>query len=132
MNDHKIKSIVDLTKFRTAPSLESNQSRELFKELLVNINNADWFTVGIMASSTKIAIDVIREIENCFKWPEMNIVVKPNNDGPVFLKANQSTGDIYIRLEDGLGEGVLLSCQHNDNTKDSITLGPFPLDFFKV
>ena len=61
----------------------------------------------------------------------MKIAEKPIEDGPVFLKANQKTGDIYVRIEYGLGEGILLSCQHNEEGRDADTIGPFPLDFFK-
>ncbi|MFL0732696.1 MAG: DUF1824 family protein [Prochlorococcus sp.] len=37
-----------------------------------------------------------------------------------------------MRIEYGLGEGVLISCQHNNEEKEADTLGPFPLDFFKI
>ena len=48
----------------------------------------------------------------------------------VFMKGNQKTGDVYIRSEYGLGEGILLTCQYNDLNRNSITYGPFPLSFF--
>lgn len=84
-----------------------------------------------MAPSSEVAIKVIREIESFFSWSKMNLATKPNDAGPVFLKANQNTGDIHIRIEHGLGEGILMSCQHLDEQKDADTFGPFPLDFFK-
>ena len=63
------------------------------------------------------------------KYPP-KIKENPNKDGPVFLKANQKTGDIHIRIEYGLGEGILLSCQQEEEKKNTSTFGPFPLNFF--
>ena len=94
------------------------------------MDKADWFTIGIMAPSSKLAISILRQIENKFQWDEMKIVYSPVKDGPVFLKANQKTGDIHIRIEFGLGEGILLSCQHNEDGKSTETIGPLPLNFF--
>ena len=85
-----------------------------------------------MASSSKLSLFILRELENYFNWTAMKVAEKPDEDGPVFLKANQKTGDIYIRIEHGLGEGILLSCQHNEASQNSNTFGPFPLDFFKL
>ena len=51
--------------------------------------------------------------------------------GQVFLKGNQKTGNVFIRSEDGLGEGILLTCQYEDQMIGSNTYGPFPLDFFE-
>ena len=51
-------------------------------------------------------------------------------DGSVFLKGNQKTGNVYIRTENGLGEGILLTCQYDENSQGSSTFGPLPLDFF--
>ena len=96
------------------------------------MDNADWFTVGIMASSARVAIFIVKEMENHFNWPSMKVAGKPMEDGPVFLKANQRTGDIHVRIEHGLGEGILLSCQHDKELICDETFGPFPLDFFKL
>ena len=51
-------------------------------------------------------------------------------DGSVFLKGNQKTGNVFIRSENGLGEGILITCQYDEDTKESYTFGPLPLDFF--
>ena len=51
-------------------------------------------------------------------------------DGSVFLKGNQKTGNVYVRSENGLGEGILLTCQYDNTAKESSTFGPLPLDFF--
>lgn len=132
MTGQVIKSLKDLNGHRSAPSLDATQSNHLLDQLCAYIGDADWFTVGIMAPSSSLAIFVLREMESRFNWTAMNVVDKPTEDGPVFLKANQKTGDIHVRIEYGLGEGVLISCQHNNEEKEADTLGPFPLDFFKI
>ena len=60
----------------------------------------------------------------------MKLIDRPDNGGSVFLKANQSSGEIRIRLEEGLGEGILISSQHSSQEKELFTWGPFPLNFF--
>ncbi len=127
----EIKSLNDLRKLRTAPDLDRSQSRSILNELRATMDGADWFTIGIMASSANAALCTLKEMETHFKWPAMNVAKKDNQDGPVFLKANQKTGDIYIRVEHGLGEGILLSCQYDDEKETADTFGPFPLNFFK-
>ena len=92
--------------------------------------NSDWLTIGVMAKSdieAKIALRTITQ-----KYPF--ICFKDFEDlqslGNVFLKGNQKTGEVYIRSEYGLGEGILLTCQYDDPSKNSMTYGPFPLSFF--
>ena len=130
MISYNIKSLKDLKILRTAPILDINQTRILREELERNMNMADWFTVGIMASSESKAIKTLRNIEVYFAWETMKLASTENRDGPVFLKANQNTGDVHIRIEYGLGEGILLGCQNNQFAQQADTFGPFPLDFF--
>ena len=85
-----------------------------------------------MASSAELAIYILREMESQFNWSPMSVVEQITEEGPVFLKANQRTGDIHIRIEHGLGEGILISCQQDQNSEKALTLGPLPIDFFKV
>ena len=47
-----------------------------------------------------------------------------------FLKANQKTGNVFVRSENGLGEGILITCQYDEGVKESNTFGPLPLNFF--
>ena len=47
-----------------------------------------------------------------------------------FLKANQKTSNVFVRSENGLGEGILITCQYDEGAKESNTFGPMPLDFF--
>ncbi len=83
-----------------------------------------------MSPSLEIGINIIRRIEEKFECNKMKCVTLPSSEGPIFLKANQKTGEIHARIEFGLGEGILISCQHYDNSLNSRTIGPFPLDFF--
>ena len=53
-----------------------------------------------------------------------------HGDGGVFLKANQKTGNVFVRSENGLGEGILITSQYEEDAKESDTFGPLPLDFF--
>tara|TARA_Y100001968_G_C19448662_1_gene766985 strand:+ start:136 stop:525 length:390 start_codon:yes stop_codon:yes gene_type:complete len=124
-------SLRDLNGLRSAPVLAPEQSKVLLDELLLNMDTADWFTIGVMAPSQSSAISAIKEIEKFFSWRAMNIRTRVESQGPVFLKANQKTGDIHIRIEYGLGEGFLLTCQNEDINKISNTFGPFPLDFLR-
>ncbi len=131
MKEIEITSLKDLTQLRTAPDLDQKEASLLMRELNQYIHNAEWFTIGIMAPSTTLAIVALREMEDLYSWPNVKIVDKPNNEGPIFLKSNQKSGEANIRIEYGLGEGILLSCQYNDTSTPSETFGPFPLDFFK-
>ena len=130
MTNTPIKSIKDLEILRSAPALEKSQADALFIELLSICKEAEWFTVGIMAPTAKEAVESLRHVEKRLKLPSFKSVQVPTETGPVFLKANQKSGEFHIRIEYGLGEGILLSCQHDD-TLPTQTLGPFPLDFFK-
>ncbi len=132
MLNSKIHSLNDLNNFRSAPELNQGQSRDLKRELQIYTEKADWFTIGIMAPSSSIAIKILRQVEAYYSWQAMKVVKEPSQNGPVFLKANQTTGDIYVRIEHGLGEGILISCQHNEEQKETYTFGPFPLNFFNI
>ena len=131
MIDTPIKSLKDLDRFRTAPNIEFSTRRKILNELLQLIQEADWLTIGIMASSTKLALGHLREIESFFNWPKMIVASNPDKEGPVFLKANQKTNNVYIRIEYGLGEGILLSCQKESEHDSTQTFGPLPLNLFE-
>ena len=60
----------------------------------------------------------------------MNLIETPEDTGPVFLKANQNGGSIRIRIEHGLGEGILISGHGDDAIQPSTTWGPLPLTLF--
>ena len=126
----EINNLFDLNSLRTAPQLSEKQFKKLIKDLESYIMDADWITIGIMAPSDFDAIVALKAISK--KYPK---VIFKNLDslhasGNVFLKGNQKTGNVFIRSENGLGEGILLTCQYEENSIESNTFGPFPLDFF--
>ena len=120
----------DLDKLRSAPKLNKKQSKNLLNQLIHLIHKSDWITIGIMSPTLKRGLNAVRRIEEKFKYDEMKCITLPSSDGPIFLKANQRTGEIHARVEFGLGEGILISCQNYENSLNSKTIGPFPLDFF--
>jgi len=126
----EISKIEDLDKLRTAPKLSKKQSELLFNEAKDIIGKADWITIGVMSPSLDRGISAVRKIEEEFQYTEMQCITIPSINGPIFLKANQRSGEIHARVEYGLGEGILISCHSEDNSLASRTIGPFPLDFF--
>tara|TARA_B100000886_G_scaffold273311_1_gene197243 strand:+ start:433 stop:822 length:390 start_codon:yes stop_codon:yes gene_type:complete len=126
----KINRLVDLNILRTAPQLSNNQVKKLLRELEAYILNADWITIGIMAFCDTRAIEALQSISKKYTSIEFKNLDSLRADGNVFLKGNQKTGNVYIRSENGLGEGILITCQYYENNKKSNTFGPLPLDFF--
>ena len=126
----EINKLVDLNSFRVAPQLTNSQVKKLFDELEANILNADWITIGIMASSDIKAVKALQSISKKYSSLKFGDLDSLFANGSVFLKANQKTKNVYIRSENGLGEGILISCQCDENAIESNTFGPLPLDFF--
>ena len=126
----EINNLCDLNSFRSAPQLSRIQTKKLLEELEVNIINADWITIGIMASSDFDAISALKSVSKKYSSFKFRDLESLHAIGSVYLKGNQKTGNVFIRSENGLGEGILLTCQHDDESKKSCTYGPFPLDFF--
>ena len=127
----EINKLIDLNRFRTAPQLSRSQIKKLLKELDVNITNADWITIGIMAPSDFDAIAALKSISKKYSSVKFRDLESLNANGSVFLKGNQKTGNVFIRSENGVGAGILLTCQYDHASKESSTFGPFPLDFFE-
>ena len=125
-----INKLVDLNSFRVAPKLNNSQVKKLFGELESNISKADWMTIGIMAPSDFKAVEALQSISEKYSSIKFEGLNSLHADGSVFLKANQKTGNVFIRSENGLGEGILITCQYDENASDSDTFGPLPLDFF--
>ena len=126
----EINNLVDLVSLRTAPQLSNSQVKKLLEELEINILNADWITIGIMASNDFKAVEALKSISRKYTSIKFKDLDSLHADGRVFLKGNQKTGNVFIRSENGLGEGVLLTCQHDVDSIESLTYGPLPLDFF--
>ena len=125
-----INELIDLNKYKTAPELNFNQFQKLSKELDLKIMNSDWLTIGVMAKSDEEAKIALKTIIQKYSFTSFMDFSDLKANGNVFMKGNQKTGDVYIRSEYGLGEGILLTCQYNDPLKNSVTYGPFPLSFF--
>ena len=126
----QINKLIDLNKYKTAPMLNLSQIQKLSKELDVEIRKSDWITIGVMAKSDKEAKHALRNFVQKYPLMYFNDFEKLKAKGNVFMKGNQKTGEVYIRSEYGLGEGILLTCQYNDPSQNSLTYGPFPLSFF--
>ena len=126
----EIKKLVDLNNLRTAPQLSFRQEKRLLEELEANIFNADWITIGIMAPCDSRAIEALQSISKKYPSIKFRNLGSLNADGGVFLKANQKTSNVFVRSENGLGEGILITCQYDDDSEESNTFGPLPLDFF--
>ena len=130
IKDIDISRLEDLDRLRSAPMLNEKQSKRLFNQAKSILHRADWVTIGVMSPTLGKGIEAVRKIEEKFKYDEMKCVSLPNSSGPIFLKANQKTGEIHARIEYGLGEGILISCHNDDESLTAKTIGPFPLDFF--
>jgi len=126
----EINNLVDLNNLRTAPQLSNWQEKKLLEELEVYIFNADWITIGIMAPSDNKAIEALLSISKKYSSIKFGNLGSLHADGGVFLKANQKTRSVFVRSENGLGEGILITCQYDEDAKASNTFGPLPLDFF--
>ena len=126
----QIKNLIDLNRLKSAPNLNNFQKEKLLGELESKILEADWITVGIMALTDFEAINALKSISNKYSTIHFNFTDSLQASGNVFLKGNQKTGNVYIRSENGLGEGILLTCQYDEKFLKSSTYGPLPLDFF--
>ena len=126
----EIKKLVDLNSLRTAPLLSNSRAKKLIEELETNILNADWITIGIMAPRDTKAIESLKSISKKYASIKFGNLDSLHADGSVFLKGNQRTGNVFIRTENGLGEGILITCQYDKDAEESNTFGPLPLDFF--
>ena len=126
----EINNLIDLNRFRSAPHISKIQMKKLLEELEEYFLNSDWITIGIMASSDYQAIEALKSISKKYSSIEFLDLDSLHANGSVFLKANQKTGNVFIRSENGLGEGILLTCQFEQDSRESDTFGPLPLDFF--
>ena len=130
MTETPVNNLSDLARLRGAPELLPQTRDQLRSELSQAMATALWFTIGVMAPSKDQALSALRSLEQSQQWEPMELVDSPEEAGPVFLKANQQGGTIRIRVEHGLGEGILISGHGDDETMPSTTWGPLPLDFF--
>ena len=130
INFLEINKLFDLTSLKTAPNLSNSQVKKLKEELEANIFHADWITIGIMASCDIKAIEALKSISKKYSSIKFENLNSLYADGSVFLKGNQKTGNVFVRSENGIGEGILITCQYDQETEKSNTFGPLPLNFF--
>ena len=130
MSSPAIQSLNDLSRLREAPSLDQITADQLLQELQVALSQSSWFTIGVMAPSADQALSSLRSLEASQQWTSLEVVETTTDEGPVFLKANQRGGTVRIRIEHGLGSGILISGHGDDDAQPTTTWGPFPLDFF--
>ena len=126
----EINKLVDLNSLRTAPILNNIQVKKILEELETNIFNADWITIGIMAPCDTKAIETLKSISKNYSSIKFDNLDSLHADGSVFLKGNQKTGNVFVRSENDLGEGILITCQYDEDVEESNTFGPLALDFF--
>ena len=126
----EINKLVDLNSLRTSPMLSNSQIKKLLEELETNIFNADWITIGIMAPCYIKAIEALQSISKKYSLIKFGNLDSLHADGSVFLKGNQKTGNVFVRSENGLGEGILITCQYDEDPAECNTFGPLPIDFF--
>jgi len=126
----QINELLDLNKYKTAPILDLSQIQKLSRKLDSEIRKSDWVTIGVMAKSDNEAKNALRMFVQKYPLMHFKDFEKLKATGNVFMKGNQKTGEVYIRSEYGLGEGILLTCQYNDPSQNALTYGPFPLCFF--
>ena len=130
MNLMKINDLADLNNLRSAPFLSEAKSLRILHQIDEKVLNSDWITIGIMAKSDEDAKEALNSIIRKYNCKSFKNFDQINAIGNVFLKANQKSGEVYIRPENGLGEGILLTCQYDDLSIYSQTYGPFPLNLF--
>ena len=126
----KINDLRDLNSLRTAPILNKFETLRILNQIDTKILNSDWITIGIMANSDKDAKEALNSIIKRYSYKSFKSFDEINALGNVFLKANQKTGEVYVRSENGLGVGILLTCQYDNLSTQSQTYGPFPLNIF--
>ena len=83
-----------------------------------------------MAPCDTKAIEAVQSISKKYSSIKFGNLDSLHAYGSVFLKGNQKTGNVFARSENGLGEGILITCQYDEDSAESNTFGPLPLDFF--
>jgi hypothetical protein len=130
MSSRSIQCLNDLSRLREAPTLDQSTTDQLRKELQLALAQSSWFTIGVMAPSADQALSSLRSLEASQRWTSLEVVETTTDEGPVFLKANQRGGTVRVRIEQGLGSGILISGHGDDDAQPATTWGPLPLDFF--
>lgn len=132
MTEPEIQELADLRLLRSAPGLSDAQRLRLRRELLERVAACDWCTIGVMAPDAEAAWRALRSFEQAMGWPPLAAPPTTGEEveGAVFLKGHQRSGQVWLRREEGLGQGVLVSGHSESAPAGEGTWGPLPLDFF--
>lgn len=122
--------LADLRGHRSAPELTAQQRRLLQEELRLKVGACEWCTIGVMAPGGAAAWAALRSFEQALGWAPLASIEGEVTGLSVFLKGHQRTGQVWLREEGGLGEGVLVTGHSASNPEAEDTWGPLPLDFF--
>jgi len=124
----------DLRGLRSAPQLTAAQRTNLRLELSDRLEACDWFTIGVMAPSSSVALNALQRCQQALGWKPLELdPASPRPEdvaGATFIKGNQNTGRFQLRPESGLGEGVLITGHSLADPDAEDTWGPLPLTFF--
>ena len=74
-----------------------------------------------MANSDLDAVGALQSISKKYSSIKFRDLDSLRADGSVFLKGNQKTGNVYMRSENGLGEGILITCQYEKDSSESLS-----------
>jgi len=128
-----------IDKFREVKNLEIIESQSDIKRLSKDFYNYSPILTEILDEciadlvvrpSDHKAIEALQLISKKYSSIQFENLDSLHAYGGVFLKANQKTSNVFVRSENGLGEGILITCQYDSNANESNTFGPLPLDFF--
>jgi hypothetical protein len=81
-------SLADLRGLRVAPDLSAVDRDALMGELMPRLQRCEWFTIGVMAPSARVAVDALRSLEAALGWdalvPDPAGEALDSIEGPVF------------------------------------------------
>ena len=90
-----INKLVDLNSLRTAPILSDSEEKILLEELEINIFNADWITIGIMAPCDTKAIETLKSISKNYSAIKFdNLEMYFDDDSPCCFLEIKSIGSL--------------------------------------
>jgi hypothetical protein len=127
-----LSTLADLRGLRTAPSLSPAERESLRGELADRLAACEWFTVGVMAPSAAAAVAALRQAETVLGWSplEANAGHDPQGAPVNAAPGSEEAGPVFLKVESGLGEGLLISGHSPVDPEAEDTWGPLPLDFF--
>ena len=109
-------SLIDLNNFRSAPKLKKSQIKKLSEELEMNIHNADWITIGIMAPSDYDAITALQSISKNYpiiKFKGLNTLHAHGNVFDAWVEPHQDSRELRLgEVEEEVSQLPNHECHH--------------------